>query len=104
LGCSHHTVKHYVAAGGVVPFKAPKRAKALDGHEDWLRERFLRHRSRPKWSPLSRSLSTKAGQVQVAVLVVGGEPFSNVWLSTAVAVTCGAFGSLEHSKRGDLRP
>src|SRR6185503_20665514 len=44
LGCSPHTVKHYVAAGGVVPFKAPKRAKTLDGHEDWLRERFLRHR------------------------------------------------------------
>jgi hypothetical protein len=31
LGCSHHTVKHYVAAGGVVPFKAPMRAKTLDG-------------------------------------------------------------------------
>jgi transposase len=44
LGCSHHTVKHYVAAGGVVPFNAPMRAKTLDGHEDWLRERFLRHR------------------------------------------------------------
>jgi transposase len=43
LGCSHHTVKHYVKAGGAVPFKAPKRLKALDGHEDWLRERFLRH-------------------------------------------------------------
>jgi hypothetical protein len=25
-------------------FKAPQRAKTLDGHEDWLRERFLRHR------------------------------------------------------------
>jgi transposase len=44
LGCSHHTVKHYVAAGGVVPFKVPRRAKMLDGYEDWLRERFLRHR------------------------------------------------------------
>jgi transposase len=44
LGCSHHTVKHYVAAGGVVPFSAPRRPKMLDGHEDWLRERFLRHR------------------------------------------------------------
>jgi len=43
LGCSHHTVKTYVAAGGVVPFKSPQRAKALDGQEDWLRERFLRH-------------------------------------------------------------
>ena len=44
LGCSHHTVKHYVAWGGPVPFKAPRRRKGLDGHEDWLRERFLRHR------------------------------------------------------------
>ncbi len=44
LGCSHHTVKRYVAAGGAQPFQAPKRAKALEGQEDWLRERFLRHR------------------------------------------------------------
>lgn len=44
LGCSHHTVKHYVAAGGVVPFRGPRRPKLLDGHDDWLRERFLRHR------------------------------------------------------------
>lgn len=44
LGCSHHTVRHYVAAGCPLPFKAPKRPKMLDGHEDWLRERFLRHR------------------------------------------------------------
>lgn len=44
LGCSHHTVKTYVAARGVVPFKSPPRAKALDGQEDWLRERFLKHR------------------------------------------------------------
>lgn len=44
LGCSHHTVKHYVKAGGAVPFKAPRRPKVLDGHEDWLREHFLKHR------------------------------------------------------------
>lgn len=44
LGCSHHTVRHYLAVGGPAPFKAPTRAKALDGHEDWLRERFIRHR------------------------------------------------------------
>src|SRR5215468_6538152 len=44
LGCSHHTVKHYVTAGGVVSFKSAKRAKLLDGLEDWLRERFIRHR------------------------------------------------------------
>jgi transposase len=44
LGCSHHTVKTYVSAGGVVPFKSPQRSKALDGQDDWLRERFVRHR------------------------------------------------------------
>ena len=44
LGCSHHTVKYYVAAGGPVAFKAPQRPKALDGNDDWLRERFFRHR------------------------------------------------------------
>jgi hypothetical protein len=44
IGCSYHTVKQYVAAGGVKPFKAPQRAKKLDGHDDWLRERFIRHR------------------------------------------------------------
>jgi len=44
LGCSHHTVKGYLAAGGLKPFKAPQRPKLLDGQEDWLRERFMRHR------------------------------------------------------------
>jgi transposase len=44
LGCSHHTVKRYVSAGGPAPFKAPQRPRTLDGHGDWLRERFLRHR------------------------------------------------------------
>ena len=33
-----------MAAGGPVSFRAPKRPKVLDGHEGWLRERFLRHR------------------------------------------------------------
>ncbi|WWP80868.1 IS21 family transposase [Bradyrhizobium sp. 26S5] len=44
LGCSHHTVKDYVAAGGVKPFKSPERPKRLDGLEGWLRERLIRHR------------------------------------------------------------
>ena len=44
LGCSHHTVKQYVASGGVKPFRSPRRPKRLDGHEAWLRERFLLHR------------------------------------------------------------
>jgi transposase len=37
-------VKGYLAAGGVRPFKSPQRPKLLDGQEDWLRERFSRHR------------------------------------------------------------
>ena len=44
LGCSHHTVKGYLAAGGIKPFKSPERPKLLDGLEVWLRERFIRHR------------------------------------------------------------
>ena len=44
LGCSHHTVKTCVAAGGAKPFKSPRRPKKLDDHEQWLRERFMRHR------------------------------------------------------------
>jgi hypothetical protein len=44
LGCSLHTVKGYVVAGGVKPFKSPERPKLLDGLEDWLRARFIRHR------------------------------------------------------------
>lgn len=43
LGCSHHTVKRYLEVGGIAPFKATARAKKLDGLEDWLRARFLRH-------------------------------------------------------------
>jgi transposase len=37
-------VRDYIAAGGVKPFKAPARAKKLDGLDDWLRERFIKHR------------------------------------------------------------
>jgi transposase len=33
-----------VAAGGVKAFRSPERRKLLDGLEDWLRERFIRHR------------------------------------------------------------
>jgi len=44
FGCSHHTVKRYVEAGGFVAFRQPERASKLDGLGDWLRERFRRHR------------------------------------------------------------
>lgn len=44
LGVSKNTVKRYLRAGGWTPYTAPRRARALDGLEAWLQERFLRHR------------------------------------------------------------
>ena len=44
LGCSHMTVRRYLAAGGWAPYQAPERGSALDGLEEWLAERFRRHR------------------------------------------------------------
>jgi transposase len=44
LGCSHTTVRRYLAAGGWVPYRAPERPSVLDGLEAWLAERFRRHR------------------------------------------------------------
>lgn len=43
LGVSRNTVKGYIEAGGWRPYRQPARGKKLDGHERWLRERFLRH-------------------------------------------------------------
>lgn len=39
LGCSRRAVRRYLAEAG-----RPRRAKRLDGLEDWLSERFRRHR------------------------------------------------------------
>jgi transposase len=44
LGCSHHTVKRYLEAGGFVGYRPSARRKKLDGLEGWLLERFRRHR------------------------------------------------------------
>ena len=43
LGCSHMTVRRYIAAGGYVPYRGRGRPRTLAGHEAWLEERFLRH-------------------------------------------------------------
>ena len=43
FGCARNTVRRYLRAGGAVPFAKPERRSALDGHDDWLRERFFRH-------------------------------------------------------------
>jgi transposase len=44
LGCSRNTVKRYLAAGGWVALHQPRRRRRLDGLDDWLAERFRRHR------------------------------------------------------------
>jgi transposase len=44
LGCSRNTVKRYLAAGGWVAMRRPGRPRRLDGLEEWLAERFRRHR------------------------------------------------------------
>lgn len=43
LGCSHMTVRRYVAAGGYVPYRGRGRPRTLAGHEAWIEERFRRH-------------------------------------------------------------
>jgi transposase len=44
FGCSRATVRRYLAAGGWTACRMPRRRRALDGLEDWLGERFRRHR------------------------------------------------------------
>ena len=86
LGCSHHTVKHYVKADGVLPFKSPTRAKALDGHEDWLRERFLRHRGN---ADVVRQdlLSEKGLAVSLRTLQRAVAPYRQALKAEALATT-----------------
>jgi transposase len=44
FGCSHETVRRYVAAGGWVAYRNPERRCRLEGLENWLSERFRQHR------------------------------------------------------------
>ena len=44
LRCSRNTVKRYLAAVGWVAMRGPRRKRRLDGLEEWLAERFRRHR------------------------------------------------------------
>ncbi|HUB14105.1 MAG TPA: IS21 family transposase [Acetobacteraceae bacterium] len=43
LGCSHMTVRRYVAEGGWVAYRGRGRPRALAGHEAWLADCFRRH-------------------------------------------------------------
>ena len=44
LGVSRNTVKRYLREGGWKPYQVPKRERALDGLEGWLKATFLQHR------------------------------------------------------------
>ena len=44
LGFNRRTVRRYQAAEGWVGYRRPRRPKLLEGLEDWLAERFRRHR------------------------------------------------------------
>jgi transposase len=43
LGCSHMTVRRYLAEGGYLAYRRPARRRTLTGLEEWLAERFRRH-------------------------------------------------------------
>jgi transposase len=44
LKISRNTVKRYLRHGKYVAYRRPERKKALDGLDEWLKERFLTHR------------------------------------------------------------
>lgn len=44
LGCSRNTVRRYLRQGGWEPYQPPVRAGRLAGMEEWLAERFRKHR------------------------------------------------------------
>jgi transposase len=44
LGVSRNTVKRYLGEGGWMAYRRPSRDACLTGLEDWLKERFQRHR------------------------------------------------------------
>jgi hypothetical protein len=43
LGCSHMTVRRYLAEGGWVGYRGRGRRRTLSGLEDWMAEQFRRH-------------------------------------------------------------
>ena len=43
LGCSHMTVRRYLAEGGWVAYRGRGRPRTLAGHEEWVAERFRLH-------------------------------------------------------------
>src|SRR6516164_333021 len=46
LGCSRNTVRRYLAAGDWAAIRRSRRKRRLDGLEEWLAQRFRRHRGK----------------------------------------------------------
>jgi transposase len=44
LGCSRNTVRRYIEADGWAAYRTGRRRRRLEGLEEWLAERFRRHR------------------------------------------------------------
>jgi len=59
LGCSHMTVRRYLAEGGWVAYRGRGRRRTLSGLEDWVAERFRRTLAMPMW--FGRSSSARRG-------------------------------------------
>jgi transposase len=87
LGANRGTVKRYLAAGSWQPFKSPERKKRLDGLEDWLKERFRRHR----------------GNADVIRQELGGEKGIRVSLRTVERAVAPWRRELEAERRASVR-
>lgn len=44
LGCSRNTVRKYLREGDWKPYQSPVRTSLLDGHAQWVEQRFRQHR------------------------------------------------------------
>jgi transposase len=84
LGLSRGTVKRYIEAGGWQPFSRPKRRKLLDDLDDWLRERFRRHRGNA--DVVRQELAAEKGIVaSLRTVQRGVEPYRQELLAEARA-------------------
>src|SRR5215469_3428554 len=85
LGCSHMTVRRYLAEGGWVAYRGRGRRRTLSGLEDWVAERFRRH----------------AGNADVVRQELESEKGIRWGLQTIEGrcVTCGASWRRKHGQR-----
>ena len=74
LGVSRGAVQGWLEAGGWRPYRQPVRAKALDEHAAWLRERFRQHRGNA--DVLRQELKTEKGlEISLRTVERAVEPY-----------------------------